>query len=142
MDFSFLSNGKNVLRSGATNDCIQLVQTTLGVTIPNALVNFLKFSDGAVISERAILFSCQGSEESLVTYNNKETVTEFFRLGRFTSDEFGYKREDLSQVDPPIYVLDHETNEYVLEANNLIEFLIKYNNYKTKKKKWYSFLFS
>lgn len=142
MDFSFLSPDNCVLNAGASNGDIQLVQTTLGITIPNALVSFLKFSDGAVISERAILFSCQSSEESLVTYNSKKTVTEFFRFGRFSADEFGYKRNDLSQADPPIYVLDHETNEYVLEANNLLEFLSKYNDYKPKKKKWYSFLFS
>ena len=142
MDFSFLSNDNNVLKSGATDDCIQFVHSALGVTMPQALTNFLKFSDGAILSERVILFSCQGAEESLVAYNNKETVTEFLRFGRFSADEFGYKREDLSQDDPPVYVLDHETNEYVLEANNLIEFMTKYNNYKPKKKKWYSFLFS
>jgi len=142
MNFSFLSIDSNVLHKGASCDDLQVVQKTLKITLPEAITEFLQFTDGAIIAERAIFFSCRGDEESLVAYNNDETVTTFFRFGRFSSDEFGYKAEDLQQKNPPIYVLDHETNELVLEANNLLQLLEKYNNYAPKKKKWYSFLFS
>jgi len=142
MDFSFLNNEKNVLNAGASQAEIKNVQTTLNISFPQTLFEFLMFADGGVVSDRVILFSCKNdAEETLLNYNNSTTVSDFLRIGRFSSDEFGYKREDISGENPPIYVIDHETNEFVKEADSLLDFLKKYNNFKPKKKKWYSFLF-
>ncbi len=63
-------------------------------------------------------------------------------IGRFSSDEFGYLHDDLANEDPAIFVLDHETEEFHKEAENIAEFLKKYNDFVPPKKKWYSFLFS
>lgn len=143
MDFSFLKNEKNVLTTGASPADIECVQNNLNISLPKVLIDFLMFSDGAIISERAILFSCQNSsKETLLNYNNSETVSDFLRIGRFSSDEFGYKREDISAENPPLYILDHETNEFVKASESLADFLKKYNDFQPRKKKWYSFLFS
>ena len=145
MTFDFLKNEKNKLNSETSSDLVQQVETNLGITLPHALKAFLSFSDGAVISGIAIFFSAKPdlqNHEDLLSYNNKDTVHDFLRIGRFSADEFGYMSNELTKDDPPIFVLDHETGEFHKEADNMHEFLVKYNEYVPPKKKWYSFLFS
>ena len=146
MQFDFLKNEKNTLFAGASSDSLKQVEKTLGISLPHALRDFLTFSDGALIAENVILFSAKPdpqNHEDLLSFNNKDTVQQFFRIGRFSSDEFGYLHDSLTNEDPAIFVLDHETEEFHKEAENISEFLEKYNNYvPPKKKPWYSFLFS
>lgn len=145
MNFDFLRNEKNKLSAGASSESVQHVEKSLGISLPRAIKEFLSFSDGALIAEKAIFFSAKPdpqNHEDLLSFNNKDTVQQFFRIGRFSSDEFGYLHDDLANEDPAIFVLDHETEEFHKEAENIAEFLKKYNDFVPPKKKWYSFLFS
>lgn len=146
MDFNFLKTNNNTLVAGSPQASISELQSTLGIKFPTAFIAFLRFSDGCIINERIILFSCgQGvnSSENILNFNNPDSVKNFLRIGRFSEDEFGYKSSTLGNADPAIYIIDHETNETKMLASNLIEFLEKYTKEQsTQKKKWYSFLFS
>ena len=144
MNFDFLKNEKNKLLAGASSESIQQVEKSLGISLPRAIRDFLSFSDGALIAENVIFFSAKSdtqNHEDLLSFNNEDTVQQFFRIGRFSSDEFGYLHDDLANEDPAIFVLDHETEEFHKEAENMVEFLKKYNDFVPPKKKWYSFLF-
>lgn len=145
MKFDFLKNEKNTLSAGASSESLQQVEKSLDISLPRALREFLSFSDGALIGENVIFFSAKTdsqNHEDLLSFNNKDTVQQFFRIGRFSADEFGYRHDDLQNEDPAIFVLDHETEEFHKEAENIAEFLKKYNDFVPPKKKWYSFLFS
>lgn len=143
MNFDFIDRKKSKLNGGASPESILKVEKKLGISLPRAIREFLRFSDGALIDKRAIFFSAKDdlqTHEDLLSFNNSETVKEFLRIGRFSEDEFGYRCEDLQDDDPAVYVLDHETEEFHKEADNLVEFLKKYNDYEPPKKKWWSFL--
>ena len=145
MNFDFLKTEKNKLFAGASPESIQQVEKSLDVSLPCAIKEFLTFSDGALIADNVIFFSTKPdpqNHEDLLSFNNKDTVQRFCRIGRFSSDEFGYLHDDLANEDPAIFVLDHETEEFHKEAENIVEFLKKYNDFVPPKKKWYSFLFS
>lgn len=145
MQFDFLKNGINTLFGGASSEAMQHAEIVLGISLPRAIREFLSFSDGALIAEKVILFSAKvdmQNHEDLLSFNNRETVQCFLRIGRFSADEFGYLYSDLFNDDPVVYVLDHETGKYHKEADNLLELLQKYNDSQPPKKKWYSFLFN
>ena len=144
MQYDFLKNEKNTLSDGASSEAIHNSEIILGISLPRAIKEFLSFSDGALIANKVILFSIKDdlqNHEDILSFNNSETVQQFFRIGRFSADEFGYLHDDLVNEDPVVYVLDHETGEYRKEADNLLNLLRRYNDYEPSKKRWYSFLF-
>ncbi len=141
MRYDFLKNDDNRLNEGASEDLLRHVETTLGVPLPRAWKEFLAFSNGAVLSNEIRLFPTRcdpeedNPEEDLISANQDQNELLYLKeeviiIGRyFDNDLFCYRREDTGKDDPPIYLFDHEEVELEKDAENVMEFLNRYNGF-------------
>jgi hypothetical protein len=142
MTYDFLRNGDNKLNEGVSEDLLRHVESALGVPVPRAWQDFLRFSNGAVLSDEIRLFPARRDpapdapeddepEEDLISANLDPDELhgldeKVLVIGRYCdSDLFCYLRADAGKDDPPIYFFNHEECELEKDSENALDFLRK-----------------
>lgn len=144
MTYDFLKKDDNKLNEGVSEDLLRHVESTLGVPVPRAWKDFLRFSNGAVLSDEIRLFPARREptpckpedddpEEDLISANLdpdelQDLDEKVLIIGRYCdSDLFCYLWADAGKDDPPIYFFNHEECELEKDSDNALDFLRKYN---------------
>ena len=144
MTYDFLKKDDNKLNEGVSEDLLRHVESTLGVPVPRAWKDFLRFSNGAVLSDEIRLFPARREptpckpedddpEEDLISANLdpdelQDLDEKVLIVGRYCdSDLFCYLQADAGKDDPPVYFFNSEECELEKDSDNALGFLRKYN---------------